>query len=1054
MAAKRLVIVGKFNSASTPPVVLKGTDLSRIAFFEKVKPGLGREYQDISIGGQIFQSIRLRLPSKAKVTQPLQADSPLFLDPGSAEWDEIGKQQFTRLVSLTDELQGFQHPTFSKDLLQLAVDYISDAVTGTQQLGSSWSDLPLDPALASQLCNYLLSPVSDEEAILAAWTKELSKKRNEYLGQVDEKVIAKAAADLKTSLATDVSGDGLLDQVAGEDEAFARYDSTDLALPKLEHFAGYYRRFRLASDDLHARLRSPELYSYIVWWWVKGYGDAMSQAGALGARDVAKAFEIGIAAKGLDRKRGLTTEQRKDQAKATQEIRSIALRDVDDKNKELYGRLLDDLFEAFDRRWDVARPLERSDMIDRVTSLFESLAVMGMPWYEKLKAEVEAKAVEFRGADQIILNEPEDLPAELRQWAQANSQKEFMEEFLAAYPSPTHVGFYGFSTNRFISESFAKLEKANQDKIEALQQRVGRFMRFLLEAQGALESKEITGGPALVHLPKESADLLKELLKAEKAKKTAQAQKEAVKKTFTLKANAGTALPAAGGRVVISGKGAAAEVKKLSDDPSDGPIEQKVVVEIEPAVLFQPDGVKILEAPVELGGNVQPLGDLLDDEAKKSLLRDLEPKKDETDSGLPEAVTAKDIEDWDQLVRGIHKRLQTDETQSFQRLYRATILGRYFLAAKDDAVPFGRKDLSNALGLIIELVSRYGQISGSGEQAQLKEIPPEERAKLNLSTAFPVATAAELANAMRGHREVIKGVRELQGYLEEVDAIGTAISKCARTGIEVVIINDQIDKSVAAFTGFPARQLYLSSQGGDANQVNQFLAELCGRARMPGAAAKTQLPVIIGRGHREPDPTLYALPAFSKRPGLLLVAQALACCDGAAKIPHLLAPDESVYESAPAGTWPEFVKLKFKPTLPLVQALANQLAQAEPTSTFRFEQLRADLLFRRALTVAILSADGAGAVPAGPFLFLVEHLCVLSGTSSTASVHEGFRKSLSGLTSNPGISKAGARHGIMKNVLSASLEITETPEGSGEENSWSFGVLTLDAPLELKNLAK
>lgn len=1037
-AAKRLDIVGKFSSGPAEAHVFNGKNQTRQSFFDSVKPGLGRVYSEITVGGQPFKTILLVPPLHADETQALQADSPLFEKEGGA-WDEIGKAQFTRLVSLVDQVMQFQHPQFSADLVDLAIQYISNAVGGGHLLGSSWNLIKRDPVLAAGLCQYLMAPSSDEVAVLESWTNKLGRQK-QFLGKVPVETVRDKLEKLRAALTSDKSGDATLASVTGPHgsaKRLASYASGYLNLPTGCHFAAAYRIFRKNSDELHARLRSPELFSFIVWWWVHGYDPEMlHEEGDIAGENVRSAFEIGIAAKGLDRKRGLSFEQRKAQAEAAQKTRGEAMSGIKDEDKELYGRLLDQLFEVFDRSWDVARPLERSDMERQVTGLFETLAVMGMPWFKTLKAAVNESAEKLRGADQIILNQPQDMASALQEWAKNNSQQELIASYLSKLKAegitPGHDSFYEFATRQSIVDKFSAARiNASPDTLKK-RSRIRKFMRFLLQAQGGLGSETATGLPMLVHLPQEAAAQLDVLLQESKSHKKTQAPG---KTTLRLRGNAANSVRGVpSGKVVLSSDAVSAQFHAPDAAGGDfaAPSEEFTVVDLEVAgeLLALPDDEDLLGRPVQVGGQSYSVRELLDADAEAVVLGTLAQQRVDL-SPLPDAITNQDLAEWDTILAEIHAGFPGDESQTYKRLYRAATLGRYLLAASDKDVPFGRKDLSNSLGLIVELVSRFGRVEGSGAKAQLKDISAEERATLNLSTTFPVSTRDELADMVRGHREIIWGIKLLRGYLEEVDSIATIIHKSHGTGIEIVVINATLDKLRTEFLGYPSRQLYVTSQARDLASVSTFLPELDRTARAPGDAMRVQFPVSLGAGHA-PEEAFFNLPAFANRGNLVRLALAVACCDGAQAYPALLGEKESRYSDSSEDLQGQLQNFQFNQDLPLVKAFRQLLDRAEPAGSRSFDKLKADLLFSRMLTVAVMSANAKGAQAKGAFLNVVEHVCVLvDDTESSVAVHPGFAASLAGIAKNPGLAKGSKRGGLLPDDAAKKLSVVENHPTTG-----------------------
>src|SRR5690606_37798596 len=88
---------------------------------------------------------------------------------------------------------------------------------------------------------------------------------------------------------------------------------------------------------------------------------------------------------------------------------------------------------------------------------------------------------------------------------------------------------------------------------------------------------------------------------------------------------------------------------------------------------------------------------------------------------------------------------------AFTRGARALALGEYMSATPPEESNLGVADLSNVLGIALDMVEHVGEVDDGKMFKAGVTLPPDVLARMNLSVHYPVNNARELSSVLQYH---------------------------------------------------------------------------------------------------------------------------------------------------------------------------------------------------------------------------------------------------------------------------------------------------------------
>ena len=792
---KTLAIIGRFrNEDEQIRYVFNNADgkdgkISVADLFAKLKPELRSSSKStLTIGETIFNQYELDTPLNAGDkgnSQPIPFDSPL-LDGTMYSGEEAkniqkqGKEVVKQLIESLDTVAYFTDSHFAKSLLKIAKHYLfleaNENLEHKIAEDAQWNKtIYSDNSFCSRIVQYLTAHEQDESDIETAFRKSLKSFKNNSDREIytDEQVnqLAEALIRCKRLMLDRTEEDVTWNKIAKTSSFswlnnYASDPEYGLSHPQIgkkvgdKNFLAYYNAFMEASEKIHRLVRTQAIHSSIFCWLASKYTEwdvaSMDNAGK-------KMYEIGVTGQKEKRIRGESKEarQRNKELIKKAEVEPTLANEVEgDDNYQIFAEKAEDnIFEAllpdravtlkalrlraknlFKKLNQIAggkagQILKENDEFNQLfvkyyrTILNIDLDARTDAGIEKVAERLYKEAAKDREVERfnnfdingfidVVINRAKEKEGE------GNFKLKVKEAFIGEYAQK--------SKNRF-AEEYLK----NQVQIKEEEQ-LAQEIYDLRSMQEVGSKEETAGAPVYVmtDLSMPNFDDIDEDIKIIRKTKIQQEAQAATQASFT------TSITAAKPKVFqsisakTSGKVTDDEGKELgSYKIQEDKIELKAQ-DIQAAGVF--DSTK---AQMEINGQIYKLQELDIPE-----IMDF-PKPDEIKKANTIAEGVQN--NYSQLSKSMDTILQKyrnkdAEEPDFNRAFRSLLLCEYIQAAPQGTTQIGREDLSNILGLMVDITEHLGEVNNPKIlDGVLSEEPELGLDKINLSKYYPVEEKEE-----------------------------------------------------------------------------------------------------------------------------------------------------------------------------------------------------------------------------------------------------------------------------------------------------------------------
>jgi hypothetical protein len=876
---KTLAILGRFRSEDEQiRYVFNNADgkdgkISVADLFAKLKPELrSSSKKTLTIGDTIFNQFELDTPLKAGDKgnpQPILFDSPLldgtmYSGEEAKNIQEQGKQVVKQLIESLDTVAYFTDSHFTKSLLKIAKHYLfleaNENLEHKIAEDAQWNKtIYSDNSFCSRIVQYLTAHEQDEPEIETAFRKSLKSFKNNSDQEIytDEQInqLAEALIRCKRVMLDGTEEDVTWNKITKTRSFswlnnYASDPEYGLSHPQLgkkvgdKNFLAYYNGFMDASDKIHRLVRTQAIHSSIFCWLASKYTEwdvtSMDNAGR-------KMYEIGVTGQKEKRILGESKEARqrnKELIKKAEVEPTLANKVEGDDNYQTFAEKAEDnIFNAllpdravtlkalrlraknlFKQLNQIAggkagQILKENDEFNQLfvkyyrTILNTDLNIETDAGIEKFAERLHKEAAkdqevekfnnfDIKGFIDVVINRAKEKEGE----GEGNLKIKVKEAFISEYAQK--------SKNRF-AEEYLK----NQVQIKEEEQ-LAQEIYDLRSMQEVGSKEETAGSPVYVMTDLSMPDFenIDKDIKTIRKTKIQQEAQAATQASFT------TSITAAKPKVFqsisanTSGKVTDAEGKELgSYKIQEDKIELKAQ-DIQAAGVF--DSTK---AQMEIDGQIYKLQELDIPE-----IMDF-PKPDEIEKANTIAEVVQN--NYSQLSKSMDTilnkyRHEDTEEPGFNRAFRSLLLCEYIQAAPKGTTQIGREDLSNILGLMVDIVEHLGEVDNSKILDGVLSGKPESGLdKINLSKYYPVEEKEEgkrqISLILQYQYELCKNLNNVKNYLQELAEIKNFFEMMQGTDLEIVVLNttlgeygdlNNIDYETFSFNTDSPSVVYLTSQ--------------------------------------------------------------------------------------------------------------------------------------------------------------------------------------------------------------------------------------------------
>lgn len=882
---KTLAIVGCFRSEDEQiRYVFKNSGekdgkIKVADLFAKLKPELRSSSKGIlKIGDTIFNQYELFTPldvTDKSNSQPIMFDSPLldgtiYSGEEAGVIQEQGKQVVMQLVESLDTVAYFSHSHFTKSLMKIAKHYLfeeaNENLTHKIADDSQWfKTINSDRSFCSQIVQYLTAHEQDEADLetairLSLKTLENSSNKRIYSDEQIDKLVEALIRCKKVML------DGMEEDVTWKKIAQTSSFSWLKNYPGDPHyglshpqvgkkvgdksFLAYYNIFIESSDKIHRLVRTQAIHSSIFCWLAGKYRkwDLENRTEA-----AEKMFEIGVQNQGDERFRGESREARRRNEELIKQItvEEILEKEIYEKaNKVEQGEK--DTYKIFSEKAEdnifnallPDRAVSRKALRLRAKNLFKELNQRAggkagqilkendefnqlfVKYYRAiLNTNNDAEIEEYK--ERLIKESIKDKTVEnfdnfdMREFIDTliNKAKEKEgEEDLKIKVKETFIREYAQkSKNRFAEEYLKNLDQINKEE------QLAQELYDLRSMQEVVSQEQRAGGAVYVMTDLSMPDFenIDEDIKITRRNKTKEQAQNAVQKNLTLSVTAPK--PTAFQSLE---PGTLTEVTDSKGTKIGSVTIQKDNIELKAEDVKASEYFDSNEAQIDVDGKTYKLQELNIPE-----IIDFS-KGHEIEKANQVAQEAQNS--YEQLSKSIDRilkkyRNEDYEEADFNRSFRSLLLCEYIQAAPQGTTQLGREDLSNILGLMVDIVEHLGEIDDSKIlDTVLSEEPELNRLlqKINLSKYYPVEEGPEgkrqMSLILQYQYELCKNLDDkVKKYLQELTEIKNFFEMMQRTDLEIVLLNstireytdmDNIDYDTFSFNADSPALVYLTSQ--------------------------------------------------------------------------------------------------------------------------------------------------------------------------------------------------------------------------------------------------
>lgn len=869
---KTLAILGRFRSEDEQIRYVfknagdenKDGKLSVADLFAKLKPELRSFSQGtLTIGDTIFNKYELDTPLNAGNkgnSQPILFDSPLLDDTiYSGEEANIiqeqGKKVVKELIENLDTVAYFTDTHFSKSLLKIAKHYLFEEANENLVYkiadDSQWyKTIYSDNSFCSRIVQYMTAHEQDEPGIETAIQRYLKSLKNNLDQRIytDEQVdqLAEALIRCKRVMLDGIEEDVTWNKIAqtGQFSWLKNYASDPdygLSHPQIgkkvgdKNFLAYYNAFVEASDKIHRLVRTQAIHPSIFCWLAGKYQKWDLTERVEAGREM---FRVGVEGQGEQRIRGESREAylRNSELIKTAKVEPTLANKVEgDDNYQIFAE------KAEDNIFDTLLPdraVTCKALRLRAKNLFKKLnQIAGGKAGQILKENEEFNQL-FVKYYRIILNTQND--AEIEEFANRLNKEGAKDKQVEKFNNFDIREFIKVVINRakeeggedsrikvkeaFISEfaqksknRFAKEYLKNQEQIKKEEQ-LAQDLYDLRSIQEVTHQEETAGSVVYVMTDLSMPDFenIDEDIKIIRKKRIQQEAEAAAQTSFTLsvtapKPQAFKSVPADTTGAVTNGEGKNIGNYTIQEDN----------IKLSADEIQVADQFNSTEAQINIDGQTYKLQELDIPE-----LMDF-PKPTEIEQTKIIAEAAQN--NYQQLSKSMDTILkkyrdEDSEEPDFNRAFRSLLLCEYIQAAPRGTTQIGREDLSNILGLMVDIVEHLGEVNNSKIlDGVLKD---DEKLftllkKINLSKYYPAEKGDEISTILQYQYELCKKLNNVKTYLQELAEIKNFFEMMRGTDLEIVVLNttireygdlNNIDYETFSFNTDSPSLVYLTSQ--------------------------------------------------------------------------------------------------------------------------------------------------------------------------------------------------------------------------------------------------
>ncbi|MBR8828176.1 MAG: hypothetical protein DSM107014_09820 [Gomphosphaeria aponina SAG 52.96 = DSM 107014] len=907
---KTLAIIGKFRSEDDQiRYVFKNTGtkdgkISVADLFAKLKPELRSSSKGIlPIGDTIFNKYELDTPLNAGDkgnSQPILFDSPLldgtiYSGEEATGIQEQGKEVVKQLIESLDTVAYFTKSNFTKSLLKIAKHYLfleaNEHLEHKIAEDAQWyTTIYSERGLCSIIVQYLSAHEQDEPEIEIAFRKFLNDLKNNSGEKIytEEQInqLAEALIRCKRVMLDGAEEDTTWSKIAKTSvfswlKNYASDSDYGISHPQIgkkvgdRNFLAYYNVFMEASDKIHRLVRTQAIHSSIFCWLASKYTKWEVTSTEQAAQ---KMYEIGVENQGEKRIRGESREARSRNLELIQKAKieeTIANKIEGDENYQIFAEIAEDnIFVALlpDRAVTLkALRLRAKNLFKKLNQIASGKAgqllkendefnQLFVKYYRSiLNTETDAEITEF--AERLNKEAAKDKDLEkfknldmkkLIEVVIKKAQEDEEDRTLKIKVKEAFISeFAQKSKNRF-AEEYLK----NQDQITREKQNAEDLydLRSMIDVGF---KQETAGGPVNVvtDLSMPDFDNIDQDIKIKRRENIRQETQTATNKSFNgqivaAKPSIFESLPANTKSNVIDGEGQTIGSFTIN----------KNNIELTVDNIEDSDKISSTEAKIEFDGKTYKIHDLDIPE-----IMDL-PKSDEIKKAKKIAETAQNnFQQLSKSMDAILEKYQNEESSEpyFNRSFRSLLLCEYIQSAPKGATQIGREDLSNILGLMVDIVEHIGEVDNDKIFDGVLSKEPELLRllqKINLSQYYPVEEGEEgkrqISTILQYHYELCKKLNNVKKYLQELEELKNFFAAMQRTDLEIVVINSTVgeygdiynieDYETYSFNADYPAVVYLTSQSqADAGSLTKMADTLGELIDDYDNAKNLQIPIFV-----------------------------------------------------------------------------------------------------------------------------------------------------------------------------------------------------------------
>ncbi len=913
-SGKTLAIIGKFNPQDAGALHtfsnMKGSadsqPISPNGFFEAVKPSLGLDVSTVlPMGKNLYNHYKIKNPEEASGTpnlnfQVITSDSPLletgsdiFADTKITSMQKHGGKLMSELVENLDKLSSYSHSNFAKSIIKIARDYMYHSTFEKLEGAFSqrqWFDvIGSNYKLSSEIVKYLTCYERDEDEVLAAVRAHMNNDTSENkLKQHEQEALEESLARCKHVMKGDIKSDSVW-------EACTKFETNadwinnyagheKFGLPSLSFVGGrdflkYYQTFLVASESVHRLVRSQTLHPYIVMWLASKYAKFDEGEFHKAAEPM---FEHGIEGQGDKRIPGETFAER------SQMRKQIAETEID---KDVSKQLIDDelfnekFLEMAEERTFNALIAEKSvtaaSLRDRAKKLFTMLSQLAGGTVGELYKELDAFNATFVPFYRLIKNTRAN---ENEGYVLADFKQRLMdrigEKARETYPgiellienvisnaeqafknnTDESLDLKAIVTREYVSayasaskNHFAQKYLDNYDAIKSEIEDTEKLYDIVRNQQQVSSNKELVGSPVVLtvetSLPSVRRKNIKEFRSGMYEQQVSSLKSQSTEPIVRTGAKPGQFENIKNETyAILNSEGAEIAKAKFNEDAT---IEYSVSAD--KAEEFLTDDKAVLkisgEPDILMTETDFPMGDI------QSFVNVQKQNEEEIKELLND--NAKLAEKQDKIVGEYSK----NEDKNLTRGLRALMLTEYILAVPQSQSQLGKQDLSNGLGLMVDIVENLVDANDPKVIQDLlvrDGLVSPELSKINLSKYYPVSDGDdgidELTDIINYQYALASELTSVQVYLQELSEIRSFMEAMSDSSINVLFLNSTIDELVQprSTKGYlfnledsPPAIVYLTTQARATQSSLQNLASTFAKYAGTDQLVNFQLPIFI-----------------------------------------------------------------------------------------------------------------------------------------------------------------------------------------------------------------